>query len=138
MKNLIVILALALCAGMFLDSCIAPRVERIALFEPAQLAWPDVKSDLEAGYADGMSEGALVFSAATALRAESVKLEDALRTKSRDDLRLVPWPTMKPWAERGIAAQLNAGEIGPGVAQTFTEHLSNFNDIMNRLRGTTQ
>jgi len=136
-KPIALLLLLVVSLAAFAPACVAPRTEGIALFQPAQLAWPDVKSDLEAGYADGVSEGTLTTSAADALRAESPKMEAALEERSADKLRLVPWRTMHPWAERGIDAKLSRGEIGPNVAESFREHLRNFDAIMERLRGVT-
>lgn len=125
-------------ACMTLQSCpsLGKKADDLALFEPAQLAWSEVESDLEAGYSDGENAGDLTLEAATAFRANSDELEIALETKDRDALRLVPWPSMYPWALRGIDAQLAEGQIGPGVAESFRVHDEKFDEIMTRLRGT--
>ena len=140
MKMNILPALVALLACLTLQSCpgLGARADSLALFEPAQLAWSEVEGDLEAGYSDGESEGDLTFEDATALRTNNDELEAALEAKDRDALRLVPWPTMFPWALRGIDAQLAEGQIGPGVAESFRVHDGKFDEIMQRLRGTNQ
>ena len=78
MKTALALVALACALVLPLSSCVGPRVDVPALFGPGQLAWPDVRSDLEAGLDDGTSEGDLTIPAADALRAEADKLEAAL------------------------------------------------------------
>lgn len=136
MKAALLLVALACALAFSFASCVGPKVDGIALFEPAQLAWPEIRADLEAGLAYGVNEGELTVPAAEALRDEAAKLEAALATTNRNTLRLVPWPTLRPWASRGIDAQLARAEIGPGVAESFQESLRNFDELMGRLRGT--
>lgn len=139
--NILPAVAVAVVLSLFTfsgTSCLGPKVDDLALFEPAQLAWSEVKSDLEAGYSDGENAGDLTLEDADTLRGHTVELGTAIREKDRDGLRLVPWPTMYPWALRGIDAQLAEGQIGPGVAESFRVHDGKFDEIMQRLRGTTQ
>lgn len=137
MKTQFILAVAVLFACLPLQSCpsIGTKVDALALFEPAQLAWPEVKSDIEAGYVAGEASGELRAGAAVTMRAESERLETALKEKDRAGIRVVPWPAMYLWAVRGIDAQLDRGEIGPGVADTFREHDANFDLIMQRLRG---
>ena len=138
MKLNILFALIALVACLTLQSCpsLEARVDSLALFGPAQLAWSEVESDLVAGYSDGETTGDLTLEDAEALRENTAELEDAIAAKDRDALRLVPWPTMYPWALRGIDAQIAAGQIGPGVAESFRVHDAKFDEIMKRLRGT--
>lgn len=136
MKNALLLATLAVaCLLPLSSSCVAPRVEKVALFEPAQLAWPEVETDYLRGIDDGVSEGDLVATAADALRAEAPKMETALEEKNTDKLRLVPWTTMKPWVSRGIDDALADGELGPTSAESARVHLQKFDDIVSRLRG---
>lgn len=130
-------LALPTSSCALFDPNATEVVDDLVIFEPAQLAWSDIRDDLDRGFADGENEGTLDADAAAGLRAARDNLEAAIRDKDRDALRMVPWHTLKPWAERGIDAQLSAEIVGPGVAESFHEHLRNFDLTMQRLRGTT-
>lgn len=132
----ILALAFALALTLTLDSCLTPKVDQLALFEPAQLAWSSVAQDVEFGLVDGLEHGDLEPTGADSLRVWLIDVGLAIKTKNRDDLRMSSWPLLKPWATRGIQAQADAGSIGPGVADSFREHLSNFDQIMTKLRGS--
>lgn len=135
MKTIAIACALALAVLLPLSSCIGPKVDRAALFTPARDAWPDVRSDLELGLEDGREDGELSQEAAGVLRAQADDLGKALEATDRSALRKVPWPALRPWSSRGIDVRLERGEIGPGVATSFREHLANFDQILQRLRG---
>tara|TARA_R110000822_G_scaffold120633_3_gene254145 strand:- start:7463 stop:7882 length:420 start_codon:yes stop_codon:yes gene_type:complete len=138
MKHLLALpLVLVICALPFLVACpsLGPKVDDLALFEPAQVTWSAVENDLLRGIEDGVSEGDLMPAAADNLRASADGMELALREKDRDALRLSPWSELEPWADRGIDDKLADGEIGPGVASSLREQLANFTNIVNKLRG---
>lgn len=137
MTRFLPLAAALLCTAFFVSGCalFGPTVDELALFEPAQLAWPDVWGDLEEGYTDGEAAGDLTAEAAGVLRAASVDMGKALNAKSVDDLRAVPWNTMEPWAYRGIDARLAREEIGPGVADSFRVNVGQFSRAVHRLVG---
>lgn len=134
MKEAILALgALLLCT---VASCVVPNTRETTLFTPAQMAWPDVEVDYLRGVDDGVSEGDLVMPAADRLRTEATRMRSALKDKNINALRMVPWPTMAPWAQRGIDDALADGELGPTVAESARLHLENFNSVIARLRST--
>lgn len=138
MKHLFALpLVLAICALPFLVACpsLGSKVDDVALFKPAQIAWSAVENDLLRGIDDGVSEGDLTTEAADDLRSDADDMEDALRAKDRDALRLVPWGELEPWAERGIDDKVIDGEIGVGVAGSLLEQLRNFTTVIDKLRG---
>ena len=135
MKHLATWIAICAILAISLQSCLGSKVDDLALFEPAQLAWPEIEKDYFRGLEDGVSEGDIVLVSADAMRAEAPRMRDALMAKSRDQLRLVPWPTMKPWAQRGIDDALADGDVGPGVADSLREQLQNFDVTVIKLRG---
>jgi hypothetical protein len=130
-------LVLALCALPFLIACpsLGGKIDDVALFKPAQISWSAVENDLLRGIDDGESEGDLTTAAADDLRSDADDMEDALREKDRDALRLVPWGELEPWADRGIDDKISDGEIGTGVAASLREQLRNFTTIIDKLRG---
>lgn len=135
---LVVAALLALAAPFQLSSCVSQRTDELALFEPLRVAWPDVRFDLEAGFADGVADGELLPAGLDDLRADVDRLGAALEASDRAELRAAPWLELRPWAVRGVESRLQAGEIGPGVAQSAHEHLSNFDAAVQRLRGAAQ
>ncbi len=132
---------LALCVMTPLTSCVSARADRVALFDPAQLAWPAVADDYNRGILDGTDNGRLDQLTAELLWSYGEDMHTALESGNRAALRLVPWPTMAPWASDGIDAKLEAGAagepggIGPGVAKSLREQLANFTVTITRLRG---
>ena len=112
------------------------KIQEVALFEPAQLAWSAVESDARIGIADAESEGVITGDQAAGLVFDLVELETALGESNRTQIRMSAWPQLKTYAERGIAVQLAEGKIGPGVAESFREHLANFDTIIKAIRGT--
>lgn len=133
-------LATLLCVVFFSAACPSTRLTdeaELALFTPAQLAWPQVKSELEDGYIAAVADGSLSTADADAFRSESERLQVALDEKSKADLATVPWTAMEPYATRGIDEMVIVGEIGPGVANSLRVHLSKFDEIILRLQGVT-
>jgi len=120
------------------QACLSSSASKLALFDPAQLAWPNVRDDIEVGIVDGLADGDIGGVDAVVIRDRSSRFQGALRSKDRDALRLIHWSTLKPWAERGINAQLESETIGPGVAESFREHLRNFDEIIEKLRQPEQ
>lgn len=110
------------------------NVANQALFETAQLGWPEIRSDMVIGVADGLSEGDLVSASVSSLEDGMGAMDTALKQKDLDALRLVPWSSMKPWPERGIDVQMHGGQIGAGVAESFRENLKQFDLVIRRLR----
>lgn len=135
MKNLLLVVALCACSAFAFQSCLGPKVDSFALFKPVQITWPAVEDDLHRGIDDGVEDGELTVTAADSLRAHGDSMEAALQDKNRDALRLVPWGTLEPWADRGIADKEADGDIGSGVAVSLREQLANFTTIITKLQG---
>jgi hypothetical protein len=136
MKNLLlIVVALCACSAFVAQSCLGPKVDDLALFKPAQLTWPAVENDLLRGIEDGVEDGDLTVAGAETLHIHGDSMEAALRDKDRDALRLVPWGTLEPWADRGIVDKEADGEIGSGVAASLREQLANFTTVITKLQG---
>lgn len=130
------VLAMAIVLSIVPSSCTANRVKPSALFPPAQLAWPAVQEDFQRGIADGVEKGDLTSESSSALLDEGTQLGTALDKRDLDGVRATPWGTLEPWAERGIADKQVDGDIGPGVAASLREQLSNFTNTITRLQET--
>lgn len=121
MRNRIVgVLAalLLLCAPM--SGCWASqKAQREALYPALDLAWPGVRGDAERGGAeDEFLDG----------------FGDALQARQATTLKLT-WPGVRAAAEHGIEERQADLEIGPGVAQSLTRRLDEFDRGISRLRG---
>jgi hypothetical protein len=132
-----VTLAVVACT-VALSSCIAPKYKPSVLFPAAALTWPAVEEDFDRGIADGISDGVLTQQAAVAFKAEADKLENGLNTKNLPEVQLVAWGNLKPWADRGIDDKLADGEVGPGVAASLREQLTNFTETIAQLQAVYQ
>jgi len=128
--------ALAIVLSAVPTSCTAGRVKPQVLFPPAQLTWPAIEEDLHRGIDDGVDDGDLTTESSDALRAEGTRLGFALTGRDLEGVRTIPWNALEPWAERGIDDKLSDGEIGPGVATSLREQLSNFTETIERLQET--
>lgn len=132
-----VLTLLTLCAALRVaPSCVTSHTDPHALFPPLELAWPAVQEDVHIGISDAVTDGELTEVAAVMLRTEGAKLGDAIHAKSVYGVRAVPWSTLVPYGERGIDAKLEAGEVGPGVADSLREQLVNFTEAVDRLKGS--
>lgn len=120
---------------ILLCACIGPAADDFALFGPAANAWPAVEEDYLRGIDDGVADADLSSDAADVLRLRGDELGDALAEKDRHAVRVVPWTSMEPWAERGIADKVDDGEVGPGVAVSLLEQLRLFGVAIGRLQG---
>tara|TARA_R110000851_G_scaffold268071_2_gene420718 strand:+ start:42652 stop:43104 length:453 start_codon:yes stop_codon:yes gene_type:complete len=134
----------ALVALMFTTpACLGPSQDAVdtvvqeAQWPAAELAWPGVRGDFEAGVNDGVSEGDLMPNAGDGLKATADTLAEAIEAEDPAALRAVPWSlVMKPWAERGVNVKLGDGVIGPTVAQELLERVDNFTAVIDSLQGT--
>ena len=122
--------------ALLTSSCIGSKVDTLALFEPAALAWPAVSIDYLHGVDNAEAVGDLSAEAAASLRIAGEELGRAIEEKDRTAIALAPWAAMQPMVARGIAVQLADGEIGPGVAASLTEQLDKFTDTITRIRST--
>jgi len=128
-------LVLALCVVAALPACVADKVDPLALFGSANATWPAVEQDYELGLEDGLADGAITLEMTTKWRAFGDDMEAALAERDRTALLSVPWDLMEPWAGRGIQSELEKQRIGPTVAESLREQLSNFTKVINRLKG---
>ncbi len=128
-------LAVALLTVSLFASCIGSRSKSATLFPAAELSWPAVQEDYLRGVADGVEDGELVEPAAASLRSSGDKLGAALTARDVSTLRTISWPSMAPWAQRGIEDKLQDGEIGPGVRLSLLEQVANFTTTITKLQG---
>lgn len=135
MKRIAALAVALLTVSLFFSSCIGSRAKAATLFPAAELAWPAVQEDFLRGVADGVEDGELVESAAAQLRSNGDSLGAALTARDVTALRGVPWPSMAPWAQRGVEDKLQDGEIGPGVRLSLLEQLANFSTAITNLQG---
>lgn len=132
----VVVTIALLAASLFVQSCFGPRVKPAAVFPPAALAWPAVDEDVQRGIADAVEDGDLTQDAANALNTQALRIGTALTERDLETIRVAPWSSLEPWAERGIADKVDDGEIGPGVALSLREQLAKFTEAILILKGT--
>lgn len=130
-------LMLCLIVGLVLSTgCAGSRARSNALLPAASAAWSGVRVDFERGVADGVSEGDLGAVGAEDLRTLADVLETSLSEGDVISLREVPWQDkMAPWAVRGIAVELAAGEVGPNGANVLLQRVSNLTAALLVLQG---
>lgn len=112
-------------------------VDDAVLFEPAELAWPQVAEDVVRGIDAVFADGELTPEQAGDITAKIVAMAAALAAHDRHATREVAWTQLRFWADRGVDAMLEAGEIGPGVAGKHTQHLDEFGRLYLRLTALT-
>lgn len=134
--KLLLALAVALPLTLLLSSCpsLQSKVD-VAVFAPAEKAWEAVALDYEIGIVDGLADEDITEEEAQALRDNGGRLRVALAMRDTISVSLVPWENMLPWVERGISAQIEATEIGEGVAVSLRLQLSKFAESIERLQG---
>ena len=127
---LVLFALLAVCA------CAGTRA-RDDVLEPAMRgAWSGISEEVERGAVDARTTGAIddagLSRARTQARAIGTALGDTAIARPQVQVALAPWKLqLRPLADRGINAQVAAGEIGPGVAGSKRERLSQFSTAVD-------
>ena len=109
---LLALLAASACAG------VAARDE--ALLPAMRLAWPPIAELVERGTANRI-DGAQV-----PVLAAAREMTAALDSGDRERVAAVDWPILRFAAAEGIKRRIEAGEIGPGVAESLAERILQF------------
>lgn len=126
MKQLLV-LSLALLA-----SCAGARARDHVLMPLARQSWPDVRTDVERGVGDALAASEFTIADADAAIDEANWLEETLEAGQRLPLAGFDFEALLgPLAERGIQAQLAAGEVGPNGAEVLRRHLDLFRQTLS-------
>lgn len=131
---LTMILVTVMLVMAHLPACTATEVTPLALFQTAALTWPAVESDYNAGIAEGFAKRELTQPGVDMLTTQAAQMGTALKAQNLVEMKLVPWDTMAPWVTRGIDTELIQGKIGPGVADSLREQLSNYTATIHRLQ----
>ena len=126
-------LIFALTSACLMASCITKRVIHPTMFPALDFAWVQVREDVLRGIEDGRATEELHAFEAAQLSSNVTHLGAALAARDLPAMRQAPWETLRPWGKRGIEAQLEAGEIGPGVALSLHEQLYNFSETWRRI-----
>jgi hypothetical protein len=136
MKDLLIAAALLMLAPLFAGCGATKRVDAIALFKPAQVAWDSVEEELTRGVQDGLDDAELDNGAANDLLEQGDRLELALDTYSVEGVIAARWHELKPWAIRGIEDMREDGAIGTFVAGSLLERVDNFTGTIDRIEAT--
>lgn len=81
----------------------------------------------------GIAEAELDATAAQSLQDLQAGLIAALDSGDRHEVDGSAWATLRPFALAGIDARVQAGEIGPGVADSIRETVTQFDQRMVQL-----
>lgn len=113
------VLALVLA---FAAACAGVRARSESL-RPMALAWPPIAAAAERGAEASQREHVAEVIA---------QIRAALDALDRDALRGVDWPAVRAAAAADINRRLQAGEIGPGVADSLTERIRLFDELLTK------
>ena len=97
----------------------------------AALQYDRIELDVDRGLAEMLAAGEISPEDADVVGA----ISDGLSAALNDGISPGPeaFPTVRPYAERGIGAREAAGEIGPGVAASLIERLDRFEELLEQL-----
>lgn len=119
-----------------LTSCLGQRTRDEGLLPAARLAWgtvdAGVRSDIDRGIADAISDGDLTDSAP--LAGQVADLESALVSGDRTQLGAISWDVLRPYGARGIQDRIDDGEMAPIVSLSLIERLNNFGFALEELK----
>lgn len=115
-------IGLLAAVAVLLLGCAQARQRAVdsGLYPAIDLAWPGVRGDAARG---------------GAVQAELDAFAGALQARQGTSLK-VAWPGVRASAEQGIEDRQADLEIGPGVAASLTERLSNFDEAVRQLTPT--
>ena len=114
MRNAIASLALLVITA----ACTGVAARNEALIPAMEVAWVNIQEDVRAGAAvEGVDVEPTIFA-----------MTEALASGDRYQVLAVDWASMRTLAITGITSQVTNGEIGPGVAASLIERITNFDD----------
>lgn len=132
MKNLL----LSLVVLLSLTSCLANKVANTTLLPLARTVWPNVRVDYSIGLDDAVAKNELNADQRVVLDGYADKLDTALKNGDSIALMTIPWESiMRPYADRGIGAEVAAGKLGPNGAKILFQRVADFTDVLNALQG---
>lgn len=128
MRRTLLALFLTTAVLALLPACVGQKHKDDVLFPSIALAWPGVQDDLELG----IETGPLSAEEKAALSSRVEALDGAIDQRSVKGTR-AGWLgvtgeslPLRPWAERGIQARIDSGEVTSGVASSLTERVERF------------
>lgn len=127
---------LLLTTCLLLGSCLtaSKSARNDALLPAAKLAWGDaeygVQSDTLRGIEDAMTWDANPGTSFDYLFQAVDDMTAALESGDRSALKTIPWHVLFEYADQGIDARINDGEIVEQAAIFLTRRLENFDQAM--------
>lgn len=121
-----------LSALLVLTSCLGTQqaARDDALMGGFALSWgtdeSGVRSDTIRGIADAVEDGDLA--SADGMLGLVAQMQAVVDTRDRSSLATVPWPTLEPYAERGIQDRIDDGEMVAQTAVFLTRRLERFSE----------
>lgn len=130
MKKYLIVLAAT--TALALAGCTGQKARDHVLMPAMALAWPGVSADVQRGIDDAAADGDLTMVEAAQWDSTLVNFGAAVREGDRTQFAAEAgnWPAFRAFGDRGIADRVEDGEIGPGVAASFTERLDNFTEAV--------
>lgn len=121
---LLMIFLVAACAGV--------KARDKVLLPAVATAWTPVKADIQVGMADAKTAGELPDSEEAILNTRIADYDAALKAKDRTAMLVLRggWAQLKSYAGRGVTARVKKGEISAGVAQSFFERHTRFEEAL--------
>lgn len=104
-----------LTALILLTACAGLEARKNVLIPTMELMWPSIVAS--------------IGSSSPEVEAMTV----ALKSRDIDKVLLANWDLLRSLALAGIQARLDAGEIGPGVAESLQEGVRLFDESFRRL-----
>jgi hypothetical protein len=122
------------CLTLVPASCAARRSQTANLLPAARSAWPAVEEDYARGVSAGVRDQIIEPQVGDDLRDFGIAFEDMLDREDIESIREVPTKTIERWALHGIADQVVADEITPGVAASLIEQVAKFTEVLQRIQ----
>ena len=121
-----------LVGGSCLTGCAGPAARDNVGLPALPLTEPGVADDIAIGI------GTLPEPDRPVATAKLETFRSALASGDRSVVREEAWPRwaeLRGYADAGIAARVESGEIGPGVAKSLTERLDRFGEVLAKTAG---
>jgi hypothetical protein len=117
------------------SACVGTRIRENVLIPSVQLAWPNVRADIEYGLMDAVYKEQITSedSAFTTLQ----QMDDAVTNGIYEDIIVVPYYILEPYGEQGIQAKIDTGELVPETARFLFDRLKNFRKALDTLKKST-
>ena len=132
MRSFIII---AIALFIMLPACVGTHVRDEVLIPAVQMSWINVKKDIQRGLEDALSKEEITPD--DSVFAIFEMMDDAIDAGIRQDIMAVPFSVLEPYANKGIQAKIDAGELTPQTAEFLYERLENFKYALNTLmKGT--